>query len=94
MVSYLSCILNVIFMKTFWGKKDTTCLLMISCFSLLAAISAGHSLAAKFVIHVHSPTSAKKDVLEKVETAVKNVLVMADEKNLKSLALPLIGSGS
>lgn len=59
-----------------------------------AVISAGHSLTAKFVIHVHNPAATKKDVLEKVETAVKNVLVMADEKNLKSLALPLIGSGS
>ncbi|WP_395239478.1 macro domain-containing protein, partial [Salmonella sp. s54412] len=58
-----------------------------------AAICPGHNFPAKFVIHVHSPSASQKDALEKIETAVKNILVMADEKNLKSIALPSIGSG-
>lgn len=59
-----------------------------------AAICAGHTFPAKFVIHVHSPGFKQKDALAKVETAVKNILTLADEKNLKSLALPSVGSGA
>lgn len=60
----------------------------------LAAICQGHGFPAKFVIHVNSPTASQKDALEKVEAAVKNILALADEKNLKSIALPSIGSGA
>ncbi|CAB3994377.1 core histone macro- -like [Paramuricea clavata] len=59
-----------------------------------AAICQGHGFPAKFVIHVNSPTASQKDALEKVEAAVKNILALADEKNLKSIALPSIGSGA
>ena len=61
---------------------------------IVACICQGHGFPAKFVIHVNSPTSAQKDALTKIEEAVKNILTLADEKNLKSIALPSIGSGS
>ncbi|XP_028404138.1 core histone macro-H2A.1-like isoform X2 [Dendronephthya gigantea] len=59
-----------------------------------AAICQGHGFPAKFVIHINSPTASQKDALAKIEEAVKNVLTLADEKNLKSIALPSIGSGA
>ncbi|XP_065178435.1 core histone macro-H2A.1-like [Sycon ciliatum] len=59
-----------------------------------AAICSGHSLPASHVIHVHSPqwgTATSEDDLEK---CVKNCLSLADTSQVKSLALPSVGSGS
>ncbi|XP_046856762.1 core histone macro-H2A.1-like [Xenia sp. Carnegie-2017] len=62
----------------------------------IAGVAAcqGHGFPAKFVIHVNAPVHSQKDAVEKVEEAVKNILTLADEKNLKSIALPSIGSGA
>ncbi|CAG5122719.1 unnamed protein product [Candidula unifasciata] len=59
-----------------------------------AAICPGHKFAAKFVIHVNSPTWNEANALQNLDKAVKNVLRLADEKNLKSVALPSISSGN
>lgn len=59
-----------------------------------AAISDGHNLPAQYVIHVHSPTWGSDSSVDNLEKAVKNVLTLADEKNIKTIALPSIGSGS
>lgn len=54
---------------------------------------AGKNFPAKYVIHVNSPTWSSGNASQQLDTAVKNILKLADEKNLKSVALPSIGSG-
>jgi putative ATPase len=61
-----------------------------------AVITSGGKLPARFVIHTvgpvwseHSPTEAD-DLLRR---AVRNSLVRADEKKLKSIAFPAISTG-
>nr|XP_033782874.1 core histone macro-H2A.1 isoform X4 [Geotrypetes seraphini] len=58
-----------------------------------AALSAGHGLPAKFVIHCNSPSWGSDKCEEMLEKTVKNCLALADEKKLKSIAFPSIGSG-
>ena len=58
-----------------------------------AAICPGHKFAAKFVIHVNSPTWSDNNAQQNLDKAVKNVLKLADDKSLKSVALPSISSG-
>uniref|UniRef100_A0A1B6HRF3 Macro domain-containing protein n=1 Tax=Homalodisca liturata TaxID=320908 RepID=A0A1B6HRF3_9HEMI len=58
-----------------------------------AVICAGHNFTARWVIHVNSPGFNEADSLDKLERAVRNCLTVADQKNIKSLALPAIGSG-
>lgn len=66
------------------------------CFFLLslpAAVSAGHGLPAKFVIHCNSPVWGADKCEELLEKTVKNCLALADDRKLKSIAFPSIGSG-
>ncbi|CAG5126781.1 unnamed protein product [Candidula unifasciata] len=58
-----------------------------------AAICPAHNFAAKFVIHVNSPKWNDNNSQQHLDKAVKNVLKLADDKQLKSLALPSISSG-
>ncbi|XP_075065954.1 core histone macro-H2A.1 isoform X3 [Mixophyes fleayi] len=58
-----------------------------------AAVSAGHGLPAKFVIHCNSPSWGSDKCEELLEKTVKNCLALADEKKIKSIAFPSIGSG-
>ncbi|KAM4819637.1 core histone macro-H2A.1 isoform 3-T3 [Thomomys bottae] len=58
-----------------------------------AAISAGHGLPAKFVIHCNSPVWGADKCEELLEKTVKSCLALADDKKLKSIAFPSIGSG-
>ncbi|KAG8229252.1 hypothetical protein J437_LFUL007176 [Ladona fulva] len=58
-----------------------------------ATVCPGHNFPAKWVIHVNGPTWNEADAAEKLEKTVKNLLTLADQKNLKSLAIPSIGSG-
>uniref|UniRef100_A0A8B9W7E1 MacroH2A.1 histone n=1 Tax=Bos mutus grunniens TaxID=30521 RepID=A0A8B9W7E1_BOSMU len=58
-----------------------------------AAVSAGHGLPAKFVIHCNSPIWGADKCEELLEKTVKNCLALADDKKLKSIAFPSIGSG-
>ncbi|XP_035416568.1 core histone macro-H2A.1 isoform X7 [Cygnus olor] len=58
-----------------------------------AVVSAGHGLPAKFVIHCNSPGWGSDKCEELLEKTVKNCLALADEKKLKSIAFPSIGSG-
>ncbi|XP_054073279.1 core histone macro-H2A.1 isoform X5 [Rissa tridactyla] len=59
----------------------------------VAVVSAGHGLPAKFVIHCNSPGWGSDKCEELLEKTVKNCLALADEKKLKSIAFPSIGSG-
>lgn len=58
-----------------------------------AAMTSGHGLPAKFVIHCNSPGWGSDKCEEMLEKTVKNCLALADEKKLKSVAFPSIGSG-
>ncbi|XP_026552294.1 core histone macro-H2A.1 isoform X3 [Pseudonaja textilis] len=58
-----------------------------------AVVSSGHGLPAKFVIHCNSPSWGSDKCEELLEKTVKNCLALADEKKLKSIAFPSIGSG-
>lgn len=58
-----------------------------------AAVSSGHGLPAKFVIHCNSPSYGSDKCEELLEKTVKNCLALADEKKIKSIAFPSIGSG-
>ncbi|XP_037559658.1 core histone macro-H2A.1-like [Dermacentor silvarum] len=50
------------------------------------AICPGHHFPAKHVIHCHVPTGA--NAMEHLEKCVRNCLVMADDKNIRVLAIP------
>ncbi|XP_053318359.1 core histone macro-H2A.1 isoform X2 [Spea bombifrons] len=58
-----------------------------------AAVTSGHGLPAKFVIHCNSPRWGSDKCEELLEKTVKNCLALADEKKIKSIAFPSIGSG-
>ncbi|XP_050405606.1 core histone macro-H2A.1 [Patella vulgata] len=58
-----------------------------------AAICPGKKFPAKFVIHVNSPSWSTSNSTELLTKAVNNVFALADEKNLKTVAIPSIGSG-
>lgn len=73
-----------------WGWSFVTC---ASFLSLPAAVSAGHGLPAKFVIHCNSPVWGADKCEELLEKTVKNCLALADDRKLKSIAFPSIGSG-
>lgn len=61
--------------------------------STTAAVCSGHNFPAKWVIHVNGPSWGEVDAADKLEKTMKNCLTLADQKNLKSLAIPAIGSG-
>ncbi|CAG5871419.1 unnamed protein product [Menidia menidia] len=58
-----------------------------------AVLTAGFGLPAKYVIHCNSPGWGSDKCEELLEKTVKNCLALADEKKLKSVAFPSIGSG-
>ncbi|XP_077448384.1 core histone macro-H2A.1 isoform X1 [Stigmatopora argus] len=58
-----------------------------------AVLTAGFGLPAKYVIHCNSPAWGSDKCEEMLEKTVKNCLALADEKKLKSVAFPSIGSG-
>ncbi|KAL3042579.1 hypothetical protein OYC64_020499 [Pagothenia borchgrevinki] len=58
-----------------------------------AVLTAGFGLPAKYVIHCNSPSWGSDKCEEMLDKTVKNCLALADEKKLKSVAFPSIGSG-
>ena len=56
-------------------------------------MSDAPNLKPNHVIHVHSPVWGKGNPVEELEKAIQNVLTLADEKSLATIALPSIGSG-
>lgn len=58
-----------------------------------AVLTGGFGLPAKYVIHCNSPGWGSDKCEELLEKTVKNCLALADEKKLKSVAFPSIGSG-
>ncbi len=58
-----------------------------------AAITTAGKLKAKYVIHAVGPVWGEGDEDEKLRSAVLSALKIAEEKELKSVALPAISSG-
>ncbi|XP_019728866.1 core histone macro-H2A.1 isoform X2 [Hippocampus comes] len=58
-----------------------------------AVLTAGFGLPAKYVIHCNSPAWGSDKCEDMLDKTVKNCLALADEKKLKSVAFPSIGSG-
>lgn len=61
--------------------------------SAAAVMTSGFGLPAKYVIHCNSPGWGSDKCEELLDKTVKNCLALADEKKLKSVAFPSIGSG-
>ena len=59
-----------------------------------AVMTKAHNLKTSHVIHTHSPKWSNQNNIQLLETAIKNILTLADGKDLKSIALPSIGSGN
>ena len=62
-------------------------------FFFTAAISEAPNMRAQYVIHVHSPSWGSDEATENLDKAVRSTLMLADEKNIKYIAFPSIGSG-
>uniref|UniRef100_A0A2R5LLL2 Putative core histone macro-h2a.1 n=1 Tax=Ornithodoros turicata TaxID=34597 RepID=A0A2R5LLL2_9ACAR len=59
-----------------------------------AAICPGHNFPAKFVVHCNIPSNNVANVGELLEKSVRNCLTLADEKNIRALAVPALGTHS
>ncbi len=58
-----------------------------------AAITSGGALKAKYVIHAVGPVWGEGDEDNKLRSAVKSALELAEKKGISSVALPAISSG-
>ena len=58
-----------------------------------AAVTGGGNLKARFVIHAASMRLGEKTTEENLAASTKNSLVRSEEKGLKSIAFPAIGTG-
>ena len=58
-----------------------------------AVITTGGNLAAKYVIHAVGPRHGEEHEDAKLKDATLNSLILADQKNLKSIAFPAISTG-
>ncbi len=58
-----------------------------------AVITTGGNLAAKYVIHAVGPRHGEEHEDAKLKGATLNSLILADQKNLKSIAFPAISTG-
>jgi O-acetyl-ADP-ribose deacetylase (regulator of RNase III) len=58
-----------------------------------AVITTGGSLAAKYVIHAVGPRHGEEHEDAKLKDVTLNSLILADQKNLKSIAFPAISTG-
>jgi O-acetyl-ADP-ribose deacetylase (regulator of RNase III) len=58
-----------------------------------AVITGAGRLPAKFVIHAVGPRMGEGDEDTKLKNAVRSTLLLANEKNLKSISLPAISAG-
>lgn len=58
-----------------------------------AVVSDAGELNAKFIIHAVGPVFQEDDMLPKLKKTVENALKKADEKEVKTLAFPIMGIG-
>jgi O-acetyl-ADP-ribose deacetylase (regulator of RNase III) len=59
------------------------------------AVCPGRNFPARYVIHVNSPmwSSQNQSAIPNLEKAITNILKLADEKQLKVIAIPSVSSG-
>ena len=58
-----------------------------------AAITGGGNLKAKYVIHAASMQLGGRTTAENLEASTRNSLCRADEKGIRSIAFPAVGTG-
>ncbi len=58
-----------------------------------AVITTGGKLPAKYVIHTVGPIWGEGNEEEKLRSAVRSAILLADKKELKSLSIPAISTG-
>jgi len=58
------------------------------------AVTTGGNLKALFVIHAATIRPGEKAMAESIRLATRQILFRAEEKTIKSLALPAIGTGA
>jgi len=58
-----------------------------------AVISDAGELKAKYIIHANGPKFQEEDMEEKIKTTIVNSLKLADEKGIKRIAFPPMGTG-
>jgi len=58
-----------------------------------AVVTTAGQMKAKFIIHTNGPKFHEPGTEEKLKKATRSILRKADEKGLKQLALPPIGTG-
>jgi O-acetyl-ADP-ribose deacetylase (regulator of RNase III) len=58
-----------------------------------AVITTGGSLKAEYVIHAVGPMYGEGKENEKLSSAVRSAIVLADKKGLKSVAMPALSAG-
>ena len=58
-----------------------------------AIISEAGELKAKNIIHANGPKFQEDNLEEKLKITIKNSLKLADDKGIKSIALPPMGTG-
>ncbi len=58
-----------------------------------AVMTGAGRLPSKFVIHAVGPRMGEGDEDSKLKSAVQSTLMLANEKNLRSISLPAISSG-
>jgi O-acetyl-ADP-ribose deacetylase (regulator of RNase III) len=57
-----------------------------------AVISNAGELKAKYIIHANGPKFQEEDMEGKIKTTIINSLKLADEKGIKKIAFPPMGS--
>ena len=58
-----------------------------------AVVTQAGILKAEYIIHVNGPKFREEDEKDKLERAVKSALARAEEKGVKQVAFPPIGTG-
>ena len=58
-----------------------------------AAVTGGGNLKAKYVIHAASMRLGGRTTAENLEASTRNSLLRADEKGIRSIAFPAVGTG-
>lgn len=58
-----------------------------------AVITDAGNLKAKYIIHANGPKFQEEDTENKLKTTILNSLKLADEKGIKQVALPAMGTG-
>ncbi|UCE67241.1 MAG: macro domain-containing protein [Candidatus Zixiibacteriota bacterium] len=58
-----------------------------------AVITDAGELKAKYIIHANGPKFQEEDAESKLKTTILNALRLADDKGIRQLALPTMGTG-